>query len=41
VIVVFIKQAEKKGLYGATVAAPLFERVATRMLIHDRIIPSA
>ena len=41
VIVVFIKQAEKKGLYAATVATPLFERIATRMLIHDRIIPSA
>ena len=38
VIVVFIKQAEKKGLYAATVAAPLFERIATRMLIHDRIL---
>lgn len=38
VIVVFVKQAEKKGLYAATVAAPLFERIATRMLIHDRII---
>lgn len=41
VIVVFIKQAEKRGLYAATVAAPLFERIATRMLIHDRIISSA
>jgi len=41
VIVVFIKQAEKKGLYASTVAAPLFERIATRMLIHDRILQQA
>jgi len=41
VIVLFIKQAEKKGLYASTVAAPLFERIATRMLIHDRILQQA
>jgi len=41
VIVVFIKQVEKKGLYAAAVTTPLFERIATRMLIHDRIIQSA
>lgn len=38
VIVVFVKEANQKDLFAATVAAPLFERVAERMLIHDRIV---
>lgn len=38
VIVTFIKQAEQKDLYASTVAVPLFETVAERMLIHDKII---
>lgn len=37
VIVVFIKQASQKGLYASTVAAPLFEAVAERTLIHEKI----
>ncbi|MBS1986869.1 penicillin-binding protein 2 [Candidatus Dependentiae bacterium] len=37
VIVVFIKQANRKGLYASTVAAPLFEQVAERTLIHEKI----
>jgi len=41
VIVVFIKQAKKEGLYASTVTAPLFERIATRMLIRDRILQQA
>jgi cell division protein FtsI (penicillin-binding protein 3) len=38
VIVVFIKNAQGKKLYASTVAAPLFERVAEQLLIHDKII---
>ncbi len=38
VIVTFIKQAEQKNLYAATVAVPLFEKIAECMLIHDKII---
>lgn len=38
VVVVFIKEAQQKNIYAATVAAPLFEAVAERMLIHDGII---
>jgi cell division protein FtsI (penicillin-binding protein 3) len=38
VIVTFVKEAQKKNLYASTVAVPLFESVAERMLIHDRII---
>ena len=38
VIVVFVKEAQKKNLYASTVAAPLFERVAEKMLINDMII---
>ena len=37
VIVVFVKQASQKGLYASTVAAPLFETVAERTLIHEKI----
>lgn len=38
VIVVFIKEVEQKDLYAATVAAPLFEQIAEKILIKDRII---
>ena len=38
VIVVFIKEVAQKDLYAATVAAPLFEQVAEKTLIKDRII---
>jgi cell division protein FtsI/penicillin-binding protein 2 len=37
VIVVFVKQANRTGLYASTVAAPLFEQVAERTLIHEKI----
>lgn len=38
VIVTFIKEADKKDLYASLVAAPLFERIAQKVLIHDAII---
>jgi cell division protein FtsI (penicillin-binding protein 3) len=38
VIVVFIKETQKKNMYASTVAAPLFERIAEKTLIHDKII---
>ncbi len=38
VIVTFIKEANRKNIYAATVAVPLFEEIVERMLIHDRII---
>jgi cell division protein FtsI/penicillin-binding protein 2 len=38
VMVTFVKQAERKNIYAATVAVPLFEAIAERMLIHDKII---
>lgn len=38
VIVVFIQEAEKPNLYAATVVAPLFEKIAEHMLIHERVI---
>lgn len=38
VIVISIKEAKKKNLYASIVAAPLLERVAERMIIHERII---
>ena len=38
VIVTFVKQAEQKNIYASSVAIPLFEAVAERMLIHDKII---
>lgn len=38
VIVVFVKEVAQKDLYAATVAAPLFEQIAERVLINDRII---
>ena len=38
VVVTFIKEASKPNLFAAIVAAPLFERVAQKTLIHDAII---
>lgn len=38
VIVVFINQVDKKNVYAATVAAPLFEKLAKKLLIHDKVI---
>jgi cell division protein FtsI (penicillin-binding protein 3) len=38
VIVVFIKEAAQKDLYASMVAAPLFEEIAEKILIKDRII---
>jgi cell division protein FtsI (penicillin-binding protein 3) len=38
VVVTFIKEASKSNLFAAIVAAPLFERVAQKVLIHDAII---
>ena len=38
VIVTFIKDSEVKNIYSATVAAPLFNRVAEKMLIHDKVL---
>jgi len=38
VIVTFVKEAQQKNMYASTVAVPLFESVAERMLIHDKII---
>jgi cell division protein FtsI (penicillin-binding protein 3) len=38
VIVTFVKDAQQKNIYASTVAVPLFESVAERMLIHDKII---
>jgi cell division protein FtsI/penicillin-binding protein 2 len=38
VIVTFVKEAQQKNIYASTVAVPLFESVAERMLIHDKII---
>lgn len=38
VIVVFIKEVAQKDLYASGVAAPLFEQIAEKVLIKDRII---
>jgi len=39
VIITYIKESQlKRLLYSAMVAVPLFERVAEKMLIHDKII---
>lgn len=38
VIVTFVKEAQQKNIYASTVAVPLFESVAERMLIHDKVI---
>jgi cell division protein FtsI/penicillin-binding protein 2 len=38
VIVTFIKECAQKNLYASTVAVPLFEKVASKILIHDKIL---
>lgn len=38
VIIAFVKEASKKDIFAATVAVPLFEQVAERMVINDRVI---
>lgn len=38
VIVTFIKQAKGANLFASTVAVPLFERIAQRVIIHDKVI---
>ncbi len=38
VIVNFIKEASRSGLYASQVAVPLFEKVAQKTIIHDRVI---
>lgn len=38
VIVTFVKEAQGTNLFASTVAAPLFEKIAERTLIHDRVI---
>lgn len=38
VIVVFIKEVPKHDVYAATVAAPLLERIAKKVAIHDKMI---
>lgn len=38
VIVTFIKEIPQKDVYASTIAAPLFERIAEKTLIHDKII---
>lgn len=38
VIITFVKEVAQKDLYASSVAAPLFERVAEKLLIHDKII---
>lgn len=37
VIVTFVKEVKKSGLYASTVAVPLFEKVAEKTLIHDKV----
>lgn len=38
VIVTCIKESTKKNLYASTIAAPLFEHVAEKIVIHDKVI---
>ena len=38
VIVTFIKQAKGENLFASTVAVPLFERIAQRVIIQDKVI---
>lgn len=37
VIVAFVKEAQKDNAYASTVAAPLFEKIAEKILIHDKV----
>ena len=38
VIVVFIKEVPRHDVYAATIAAPLLERIAKKLALHDRIM---
>lgn len=38
VVAIFIKESNQKGVYASTIAVPVFEQIAEKMLIHDRII---
>jgi cell division protein FtsI (penicillin-binding protein 3) len=38
VIVTFVKEVEQKNVFASTVAVPLFESIAERMIIHEKII---
>lgn len=38
VIVTFVKETNLKNAYAATVAVPLYEKVAQKMVIHDKIL---
>lgn len=38
IIITFVKEVEKKNTYASRVAAPLFEKIANKLIIHDKII---
>ncbi len=38
IIVTFLKDLGKKGVYAGTTAAPLFSKIAEKVLIHDKVI---
>lgn len=38
VIVTFVKDSEMHGIYAAQVTAPLFNKIAEKMLIHEKIL---
>jgi cell division protein FtsI (penicillin-binding protein 3) len=38
IVITFIKEIQRKGLYATSVAQPLFERIAHLLLIHDKIV---
>ena len=38
VSIVFVKEANRKNSFAATIAVPLFERIAEKILIHDRVL---
>jgi cell division protein FtsI (penicillin-binding protein 3) len=38
IVIIFLKETTKKGIMASTSALPLFERIAHKMLIHDKIV---
>jgi cell division protein FtsI (penicillin-binding protein 3) len=38
IVTIFLKETAKKGLLASAIAAPLFEKVAHKMLIHEKIL---
>ncbi len=38
IVITFLKETTKKGLLASSIAAPLFEKIAHKMLIHDKIV---